>query len=188
MIIIGIDPGLSGACAVLDHNGMRAVFDLPTVDLPGKGSVRRRVHGPGLAAALRQHWPAGESAVAFIEELSAGGKRARPGEQMSSSAQTIGSQYRTRGTIECTLEMLRLEVIPVHARSWKSFFGLIGEEDATKRKAAGLDMARRLYPGRPELKRAMDHNRGEALLIAHWGMRKHGHGAAQAQRVLETPL
>ena len=36
-IIIGIDPGLTGACAVLDHQGVRAVFDLPTMPVPGAG-------------------------------------------------------------------------------------------------------------------------------------------------------
>lgn len=170
MIVVGIDPGLSGAGAVIDHNGLRAVFDLPTVELPGKGSVRRRVHGPGLAQLLRTHCPAGESVLAVIEDISAGGMRAREGEQKSSSAQTVGSQYRTRGTVECVLEMLQLDLRIVHALTWKRFYGLIGGDmKPDQRKAKALQLARDLYPNRPELARAKDHNRAEAMLIAKYG-------------------
>lgn len=170
MIVVGIDPGLTGACAVLDHNGLRAVFDLPTVELPGSGSVRRRVHGPSLAQELRRHWPADAAAVAVIEELSAGGLRARPGETMGSSAQTVGSQYRTRGTVECVLEMLRLQVSVVSPMKWKNFYGLLGGDDK-QRKAKSLDMARRLYPDCAAIARVKDHNRAEAILIGHWLLR-----------------
>jgi hypothetical protein len=93
--------------------------------------------------------------------------RARPGEQKGSSAQTVGSQYRTRGTVECVLEMLRLQVNAVHVLRWKKFYGL----DADKEKARQL--ALQLYPVLgAQLARKSDHNRAEAVLLAHYGLRK----------------
>lgn len=157
MIVLGIDGGLTGAMAILGEKSAH-VLDLPTVDLPGNGTVRRRVHGPALAALVRQHCPAGEPILAVVEDLSVGGR--------DSSAQTVGSQYRTRGTIECCLEMLGLEPHAVNARTWKRFFGLRSD------KGEGLQLARQLYPECGErLRLVADHNRGEALLIARWGKR-----------------
>lgn len=158
MIILSIDPGLSGAIAFISQHGAK-VFDLPTVELPGEGSVRRRVHGPSLAAIIRENCPATEPVLAVMEDLSAGGR--------DSSKQTVGSQYRTRGTIECVLEMLRLTVVPVNARTWKRHFGL----DAEKGKA--LELARKLFPElEHELRLAKHHNRAESLLVGMWARAK----------------
>lgn len=165
MILIGIDPGLSGACAFIGPNSA-AVCDMPTIAIEGGGSVTRRVHGPSLADMIRKHCPADETALVVVEDLSAGGFRARPGEQKGSSAQTVGSQYRTRGTIECVLEMLRLQVHIVHALRWKRFYKLGTDKDHS------LQVARVLYPElAEELRRKADHNRAEAVLIAHYGKR-----------------
>lgn len=162
MIIIGIDPGLDGAIAFLDQHGAK-VFELPTVPLPS-GSVTRRVNGRALGRLIRDNCPAGHAVLAVIEDLSAGGLRARPGEKTGSSAQTVGSQYRTRGAIECCLEMLGLNVEPVHALKWKHFYGLDSKKEAARQKALVL------FPGVAEqLRLAKHHNRAEALLIANWG-------------------
>ena len=51
MIVLGIDPGLTGACAVVGHDGLRAVFDLPTMPIPGVGPkalVQRKINGLSL--------------------------------------------------------------------------------------------------------------------------------------------
>jgi hypothetical protein len=157
VIALGIDPGLDGAIAFM-HGDRMSVHDLPTVPVLGSGTVTRRLHGPGLASLIRQQCPVGEPILALIEDLSAGGR--------DSSAQTVGSQYRTRGAIECCLEMLRLEPAAVHARTWKKFFGLDSD------KARALRLARELFPGMAEgLRLAKHHNRAEALLIARYGLK-----------------
>lgn len=161
MIVIGIDPGVSGAIAFL-HPDRVTVHDLPTVPVES-GTVTKRVHGPALASLIRANCPKGVPILAAIEDLSAGGSRPRPGEKLGASAQTVGSQYRTRGTIEATLEMLGLDVKPVMAQRWKKLYGY------GKEKKTAAVIAVELYPElEPDLARVKDHNRAEAVLIANW--------------------
>ena len=62
------------------------------------------------------------------------------------------------------LECLKYPVQYVAPQRWKKAFALGSD------KAMALETARRLYPGAAaELKRQKDHNRAEAVLLAHWG-------------------
>jgi hypothetical protein len=171
MMVISVDPGTSGAIAFLGEDGAR-VFDLPTIEMDTEGSVRRRIHAPALQAIVLANIPAGENDVRFvIEGLSAGGSRGRPGEKLGSSAQTVGSQFRTRGTIEGLMECLGLEVNEVYPISWKRFYGLVGKQsvDGENESTRARRMATELFPDlRVDLKRACDHNRAEAVLIGNW--------------------
>lgn len=168
MIVLGIDPGLTGACAVLGHNGLLAVFDIPIMPIPGVGPkalVKSKVDGLALKTALLELCPAGEPIAAVVEAVGAmGGK--------NNSVQTQGSLLRTLGAIECVLECFRLPVTYAHPQTWKRFYGLIDSDlkDA-ERKAKALATARALYPGCNDIARAKDHNRAESILIAHWQMR-----------------
>lgn len=165
MIIVAVDPGLTGACAVLDHNGLRAVFDVPVMPIPGAGQkamVRNKVDGRALAKALRLHCPAGESIHAVVEGVNVmGGK--------NNAVQTQGSLLRTLGAIETVLECLGWAPDYANPQTWKRYFGLIDSElSVSQRKAKALECARRLYPGCADLGLAKFHNRAESLLIAHW--------------------
>ena len=54
MLIIGIDPGITGAIAALDHNGLLSIDDIPTMASgKGAGKRKRQVNAAGLAALLR---------------------------------------------------------------------------------------------------------------------------------------
>lgn len=164
MIVVGIDPGLSGACAVLDHNGLRAVFDLPTMPIPGvgpKAMVQKKIDGRALVKALRLHCPAGEPVSASIEAVNVmGGK--------NNAVQTQGSLLRTLGAIEAVLECLGWAPAYANPQTWKRGFGLIDSDlSDTERKRKALECARRLYPQCSDIARAKDHNRAEAILIAH---------------------
>ena len=168
MIVLGIDPGLTGACAVLGHNGLLAVFDLPTMPIPGVGPkalVQRKLDGFALRTRILETCPADEPVAAVVEAVGAmGGK--------NNSVQTQGSLLRTLGAVECVLECLRLPVAYANTTTWKSFYGLIDSTlGQTERKAKALAMARTLYPGCTDIARAKDHNRAESILIAHWQMR-----------------
>jgi crossover junction endodeoxyribonuclease RuvC len=164
MIVVAVDPGLTGACAVLDQNGLRAVFDLPTMPIPGAGPkamVRKKVDARALLKTLRQHCPAGEPVHSVVEAVSTmGGK--------DNAVQTQGSLLRSLGAIETVLECLGWAPQYVYPQAWKRHFGLI--DSALKpaaRKAKALECARRLYPSCTDIARAKDHNRAESILLAH---------------------
>lgn len=156
MIIIGIDPGLTGAIAFVDSRGTCAIEDLPTIALPGAGMIKRRIDGKALADIVRRFVPAGEKAYATVEDVQARG---------GSAIQTMGSMMRSVGAIETVIEMLRLPIHPVTPQAWKKHYGLKAD------KSASLATARALYPSAP-LSLAKHHNRAEALLIAHYGLKE----------------
>lgn len=160
MIVIGIDPGLTGAVAVMDHNGVRAVADLPVMQVPGSSKdamVQKKIDAYGLCQLLLKHCPAGEGKpMVIIEQV-----HARSG---AGTVQSQGSLMRSLGAIESVLECLRIPVRYVAPQTWKKRFGLKSE------KAQSLETARRLHPeAAADLKRAKDHNRAEAVLLAHYG-------------------
>jgi hypothetical protein len=162
MLVLSVDPGLSGAIAFLGDGWCR-VLDLPTTQMEGEGTIRRRVHGPSLQQLLLANIPEGETDLHFvIEALSTGGQ--------VSSAQANGSQYRTRGTVECLVECLGLQVHEVYAQTWKRFYGLTGKKaDGVNQAALARELATKLYPSLGlELRRACDHNRAEAILVGHF--------------------
>lgn len=168
MIVIGIDPGLTGACSVLSHNGLLAVFDLPTMPIPDVGPkalVQRKLDGLAFKSKLLEVCPADEPISAVVEAVGTMGGQ-------NNSVQTQGSLLRTLGAVECVLECLRLPVGYAIPQTWKRFYGLI---DANlkdgQRKAKALATARRLYPGCTDIGMAKHHNRAESILIAHWHMR-----------------
>lgn len=170
MIIAAIDPGLSGACAVLDHNGLRAVFDLPTMVDPTAGpaaKIKSKIDARALVRQLRQHCPAGEPVQAVVETIRAMAPKADGGKDHT--AQSQGSLLRTFGTVEAVLECLGWKPQYASPQTWKRHFGLIDKKlTATQRKRKSLDCARRLYPDHAGIARAGDHNRAEAILIAHY--------------------
>ncbi len=161
MIVIGIDPGLTGAVAVMDHNGTRAVFDLPTMPVPGAGPkalVKNKIDGRALCQLLLKHCPASEGKPrVFLEKVSTMGGA-------NNAVQTQGSLMRSLGAIESVIECLNYPMEQVAPQSWKKQFG-IGSD-----KAKALDTARKLHPeALADLKRMKDHNRAEAVLLAHFG-------------------
>ena len=165
--IVGIDPGLTGACAVIDHNGVKSIFDLPTMPVPGAGpdaKVKRKLDAYALCAALLKHCPASEGKpLVLIESVRAmGGK--------NNAIQTQASLLRSLGAIESVVECLRYPLHYIAPVSWKGYFDLVDSKlTDTQRKTASLALARRLYGDDPSLARAKDHNRAEALLLAHYG-------------------
>jgi hypothetical protein len=167
MIVVAVDPGLTGACAVVDHNGLRALFDLPTMHDPIAGPealVKNKVDGRALVKLLRQHCPAGEPVRAVLESVrTMGGK--------NNAVQTQGSLLRSLGAIETVLECMGWLPSYVAPQTWKRHYGLIKakceKQTAAQGKRKSLECARRLYPQCNELARAKDHNRSEALLMAH---------------------
>ena len=67
MYIVGVDPGLAGAIAVLDaHGTLAARADTPTLTLQVQRGMRQVYDVPGMAALLRPY--AGHQCQVGIEE------------------------------------------------------------------------------------------------------------------------
>lgn len=162
MIVLGIDPGLTGACALLAPTWSK-VLDLPAKDDPVTG---RRIDGPALAVLLQQHIPAGEPVRVCVEALSSTGGWGR------NNAASVGSQFWTQGAIVTTLECLGLQIDGYPTpQTWKKFYGLggKGKDDKAETIRRAREIAATLYPElEPALARQKDHNRAEAVLVAHF--------------------
>lgn len=159
MIVIGCDPGLTGALAFVDHHGtLLALDDVPTMLNPDAGpatTIKREVDVCALYALVRERVPADEVAICALEHVSVmGGK----------GSQAIVSLAATKAAMMAVLRLLRHDVRRVTPQAWKRFYGLGGD------KAQCLTLARTLYPSAP-LTRAKDHNRAEAALIARFAQR-----------------
>jgi hypothetical protein len=165
MIVISIDPGLTGAVAFLGDNWVKVV-DLPTAPIETEGKIKRRTCGPRLQELLLANIPDGETDVhAVMEMLSVGGQH-----DVEKKQNLLISQGRTVGVIECLLECMGLDVARVYAQSWKRFYGLGGKQtDGENPEARARELATTLYPSLGlDLRRGCDHNRAEAVLIGHF--------------------
>lgn len=161
MLLIGVDPGLTGAMAcICTRRGLLDVADLPTQSNgTATGSMKRWLDVLGVAELLggwsQRYEFAAESVHAAIE---------RPIAMPSLPAQTIASQFDTYGVLRALLAgvvMLGGSVEHVAPNVWKKALGLGSEKDASRA------LCQRLYPQAP-ITRVKDHNRAEAILIGHW--------------------
>lgn len=155
MIALGIDIGLTGAMSAVDSRGTCSVHDLPVIeDASGK-----RIDAAALIKGIRDLIPAGIGGFIVMENIRV---RAMAGHAMSHKTET--SLVLSRGVVQAVADIARIPVRTVEPQVWKRWYGL------GKEKGAALEVARRLYPcAEHMLKRQKDHNRAEALLIAHWG-------------------
>lgn len=162
MILIGIDIGVTGAIAAVDSRGTCTIHDLETLPVPGASRlVKRRLDGRALIHTLRALIPPGAVAKAVIEDI-----HMRPGTGGAATSSLSGS----RGVVEAVLDIARVDWATVQPRRWKAGLGLIG-----KSKRDSIDLASSLYPPAvASLKRQRDHNRAEALLLAHWLAQQEG--------------
>lgn len=165
MVVVGIDPGLSGACAFIGVQGSAWIGDLPTLALDGGGMVKRRIDGRAFALMVRDRCPAGEPVFVACEAVHAmAGK--------NNALQTQAALVGVLRAIEAVLDVLRLKAAMVHPQTWQAFYGLRGKKAEPKtagKPAASLQTARALYPDAAAmLALAKHHNRAEALLIAHY--------------------
>ena len=158
MLSLGIDPGLCGALAIVDADGMpELVADLPVI----RDHKLAWIDGGGLQSMLLEALH-GRPCRAIVERVSAMPR------QGIASAFTFGVGL---GSILATLQTLRLRIELVQASEWKRALGLSND------KRASLDKARLLFPT-ADLGLAKHDGRAEALLLAHF---------AQARRREVTP-
>ena len=125
-MIIGIDPGCSGALVVMTDGGNYvAHLNMPTV----KVGTKSRVNGAAVAAFLRE--TIGEfTAHAYLEAVGA-----MPGQGVSSMF-TFG---HAAGIVEGLLQGMGIPYTLVTPQAWKRRAGLVGtDKDAARSRAIQL--------------------------------------------------
>lgn len=154
MKVIGVDPGNSGAIAVLDTvNKTLEVIDIPTKIVVKNKKNRTDVDTVGLADFLVKH----QSAIAIVEQVGAKPTDGTVG------AFTFGKSY---GAVLGVLAANNIPVTDVSPQAWKRKAGLIGEDkDYSRTKASEL------FPKCSGLwKYKKNNGRAEAALIALHGI------------------
>ena len=147
-MIVGIDPGITGAVAVLTDSGeFVAVHDMPTMKL---GDKKNQVHAPSLAKMLRFIEPR----MVVLESV-----HAMPGQGVTSMF-NFGMGY---GAIKGVLAGIGVPYKDATPQKWKKACGLIGKD-----KDAARLLAIELWP-EASLSRKKDCGRADALLIAKFG-------------------
>jgi len=148
MLVVGIDPGATGALAFIDdRDGLMAVYDMPTTkNKQGKNLVNATL----LAQLLRVEQPK----KAIIERVSA-----MPGQGVTSMF-NFGMGY---GVVLGVIASLGIPHELVTPQTWKRAAGLIGaDKDYARTKV--LEM----YP-HADVARKKDIGRADAILIARYG-------------------
>jgi crossover junction endodeoxyribonuclease RuvC len=151
--VIGIDPGQTGAMALLIDGRVESIYDMPTsARLHGKG---QQIDASDLASMLRGAM-LGCDLVAKVEAVSA-----MPG-------QGVSSMFRFGESIGIIIGVLGTLGIPyqwVTPARWKKSAGLIGKD-----KDAARTLAIQLHPECADrLTRKKDVGRADSVLIARFG-------------------
>ena len=153
MRIIGIDPGLSGAIAILEDNKVKEVFDMPVMS-DGKKN-KRQLNSAQLVKILKDNIKDDENTVMVVEQVNA-----MPGQGVTS----MFNFGQTFGAIKGICAALGLPIFFVRPAKWKKYFELINSsKDASRTKAIEM------YPNiSDKLSKKKDVNKSDAILIARF--------------------
>ena len=124
MRIIGIDPGLSGAIAVLDDLKIFDLFDMPI--MPEGKKNKNQLNSAQLVNIIKRHIHTNSTFV-IVEQVSA-----MPGQGVTS----MFNFGQTFGAIKGICASLNLPIFYVRPAKWKKHFDLINaSKDASRTKA-----------------------------------------------------
>ena len=153
MKIIGIDPGLSGAIAVLEDNKIKDLFDMPVMT-EGKKN-KRQLNSAQLVKLLTENIKINEDIAIVVEQVNA-----MPGQGVTS----MFNFGQTFGAIKGISATLKLPIFFVRPSKWKKHFELINSsKDASRTKAIEM------YPSfADQLSKKKDVNKSDAILIARF--------------------
>jgi crossover junction endodeoxyribonuclease RuvC len=150
-VYIGIDPGLSGALAVLAPDGtLDALWDTPTLTLRSSRGIRQEYDMPGLVALLAPY--GGSQTQVMIEE-----SQPMPGQGVRSMF-TCGLGMGVWLGVLAALEIPHTRIRP---HVWKKALGLGKDKEQARLRAM------QLYP-HADLRLKKHHGRAEALLLARY--------------------
>jgi crossover junction endodeoxyribonuclease RuvC len=153
--ILGVDPGLSGALALLNPrtNELKCVWDVPTI-LSGVGN-RRQVDVSSLALKLGSY--SEEIAFCVMEDV-----------HSTPNDGPVGAFAFGKST-GILIGVVGSMLIPIYFSPpsvWKNCFGLSSDKNKSR------ELAIKKYPTQAEMfKRKKDDGRAEAALLAEFGKR-----------------
>ena len=153
MKIIGIDPGLSGAIAVLEDNKVLGIYDMPVMS-EGKKS-KRQLNSAQLVSIIKQHTSNNDELAIVVEQVNA-----MPGQGVTS----MFNFGQTFGAIKGVCAALELPIFFVRPTKWKKYFELLNSsKDASRTKTIEM------YPSLSnQLSKKKDANKSDAILIARF--------------------
>ena len=153
MIIIGIDPGVSGAISVLENKKVIEVYEMPTM-IDGKKS-KRQVNGAQVTNIIKERFRENKEIIVVVEHVNA-----MPGQGVTSMF-NFGQSF---GVIKGICSALNLPIYFVRPTKWKKYFNLIKtNKDASRTKVIEV------YPEiSSKLSKKKDSNKADAILIARY--------------------
>ena len=153
MLIIGIDPGISGSICFFKEGKIIDVIDMPTM-IEGKKN-KRQVNGAQIYNEIskRVNNFQKKDIIVVIEQVSA-----MPGQGVTSMF-NFGQSF---GVLKGLCSAMQLSMYFVRPAKWKKYFGLIKtEKDASRTKVIEI------FPYiSSQLSRKKDSNKADAVLIA----------------------
>ena len=153
MRIFGIDPGLSGAIAVLENEIVLDIVDLPVM-AEGKKN-KRQLNSAHLSQYISKNIEDIYKSCVVVEQVNA-----MPGQGVTS----MFNFGQTFGAIKGISATLKLPIYFVRPSKWKKHFDLINSsKDASRTKAIEI------YPSLAQkLSKKKDVNKSDAILIARF--------------------
>jgi len=151
MIIIGIDPGISGAISIIENKKILEVYDMPTM-IDGKKN-KRQINSAQVTNIFKERLNNNKEVVVVVEHVNA-----MPGQGVTSMF-NFGQSF---GVVKGICAALSLPIYFVRPAKWKKHFNLIKtNKDASRTKVIEV------YPEiSNKLHRKKDSNRADAILIA----------------------
>ena len=154
MKIIEIDPGLSGAIAILENNKVLNIFDIPVMS-EGKKN-KRQLNSALLVNLLKENINKENEEIAVVVEQ----VNAMPGQGVTS----MFNFGQTFGALKGICAALELPIFFVRPSKWKKHFELINSsKDASRTKV--IEMYPKLSS---QLSKKKDVNKSDAILIARF--------------------
>ena len=153
MIIIGIDPGISGAISVIENKKILEVYDTPTM-IDGKKN-KKQINSAQVTNIIKERLNKDKEVIVVVEQVNA-----MPGQGVTSMF-NFGQSF---GVIKGICSALSLPIYFVRPTKWKKYFNLIKtNKDASRTKVIEI------YPKiSSKLSKKKDSNKADAVLIARY--------------------
>lgn len=158
MAVVGIDPGLKGAMAlVVDDGTLTEVYDLPVLQVRHKKSVRAELNAVMVHEAMQEWAEFNRVTKVVIEEVHAFSK------QGIASAFRFGQAHGMLIALAAVV-FADAEQVRVPPHTWKKALKLGSDKELSRTKAT------QLWPREAaRFARKLDVDRAEAALLAYWG-------------------
>ena len=153
MLIIGVDPGISGAICFFEDGQVKEIIDMPVM-ADGKKN-KRQINGPQTYNEISSRISKFQKKdiIVVIEQVSA-----MPGQGVTSMF-NFGQSF---GVLKGICSAMQLSMYFVRPAKWKKYFNLINsQKDASRTKAIEI------FPYfSSQLSKKKDSNKADAILIA----------------------